>query len=382
MKGSDNEKIALAVIYGGDSTERDISVITAVQAMKALKGVFDLYPLMLENGAFHFVENADEIKSYTDGKTRKKRVYLDKDGVYEIGLLGRKNLFKPDCCLICAHGGYGENGGLQGYLDVIGLPYTSAGVKASAAGMDKALSKVVFSSLGLNVTEYVVVSGAGKEDISAVENKISYPVIVKPVAQGSSVGIAVANDTKELSEALKVALVFDERAICERALTDFTELNCAVMTKDAKALPSELEQPLSWQQFLSFEEKYLASGGKLSGGGRIYPADVDERVREEVRLAAVKAYEGMGAKGIVRIDFLLDNTDGKVYINEANTVPGSLATYLFEADGMDYADVVKYVVDDALLRAEHKKTAQFGSNVLDVYGKSSANACKMHGKIL
>ena len=90
----------------------------------------------------------------------------------------------------------------------------------------------------------------------------------------------------------------------------------------------------------------------------------------------------MGAKGIVRIDFLLDNTDGKVYINEANTVPGSLATYLFEADGMDYADVVKYVVDDALLRAEHKKTAQFGSNVLGVYGKSSANACKMHGKIL
>ena len=114
MKGSDNEKIALAVIYGGDSTERDISVITAVQAMKALKGVFDLYPLMLENGAFHFVENADEIKSYTDGKTRKKRVYLDKDGVCEIGLLGRKNLFKPDCCLICAHGGCGENGGLQG----------------------------------------------------------------------------------------------------------------------------------------------------------------------------------------------------------------------------------------------------------------------------
>ena len=377
-----SKKIPLAVIYGGDSTERDISVITAVQAMKALKGTYDLYPLMIENNAFYFVEKADGIKSYIGGKTRKKRVYLDKDGVFSVGALGRKDLFKPDCCLICAHGGCGENGGLQGYLDVIGLPYTSAGVKASAIGMDKALSKVVFSSLGLNVTRYVVVKCAEKQDISAVEEKIGYPVIVKPVSQGSSVGIAVAKDRGELEEAVAVALKFDERAICERALTDLTELNCAVMTKNGKTVASELEQPLSWQEFLTFEEKYLSSGGKLSGGGRIYPAKVDGRVREEVRAAAVRAYEGIGAKGVVRIDFLLDNTDGTVYINEANTVPGSLATYLFEADGDDYADVVKYAVDDALLRAKTQKTAQFGSNVLDVYGKSSANACKMHGKIL
>lgn len=377
-----SKKTALAVIYGGDSTERDISVITAVQAMKTLKGRYELYPLMIENNAFYFVEKADEITSYIGGKTRKKRIYLDKDGVFSVGTFGRKDLFRPDCCLICTHGGSGENGGLQGYLDVIGMPYTSAGVKASATGMDKALSKVVFSSLGLNVTKYVVVSGAEKADIQKVEENVGYPVIVKPVSQGSSVGIAVASNADELREAISVALKFDVRAICERALVDFTELNCAVMTKDGKVTPSELEQPLSWREFLSFEEKYLSSGGKLSGGGRIYPAEVDENVREEVRAAAVRAYAGMDAKGIVRIDFLLDNTDGTVYINEANTVPGSLATYLFGADGMDYADVVGSAVDDALSRAKIQKNVRFGSNVLDVYGKSSANACKMHGKIL
>ena len=136
MKDNSN-KLCVAVIYGGDSTERDVSVITAVQAMKNLKDVYRIYPLLLEDNGFYTVERADEIKSYIGGVRGKKRVYLDKDGVFEIGLFGRKNLFRPDCCLLCTHGGTGENGALQGYLDVAGLPYTSSGVRASAVGMDK-----------------------------------------------------------------------------------------------------------------------------------------------------------------------------------------------------------------------------------------------------
>ena len=380
MKNKDGKKQTLAVIYGGDSTERDISVITAVQAMKTLKREYDLYPLLLEDNAFYHVDKADEIKSYIGKGSAKKRVFIDKDGVFSVGIGGIKRVCKPDCFLVCTHGGSGENGALQGYLDVIGLPYTSCGVAASATGMDKALSKVVFSSLGLKVLPYTVIqSGDG---LKRVEDEIGYPVMVKPLSQGSSIGVAAANDMKELKEVADVAFSFDERVICERALTDFTELNCAVLTKDGEIIASELEQPLSWEKFLSFEEKYLKSGGKMSGGGRIYPADVPESVRNEVIAAAKKAYVGIGAKGIVRADFLLDNTDGKVYINEVNTVPGSLATYLFEKNGMDYTAVVKCAVDDAILRSKTRKTTKFGSNVLDVYGKSSANACKMHGKIL
>ncbi len=375
-----NKKIALAVIYGGDSTERDISVITAVQAMRVLKGKYDLCPLMLEDGAFYVVKNADDINSYIK-RCGKKRVYLDKDGVFRTGISGRKRIFRPDCCLICTHGGSGENGGLQGYLDVIGIPYTSAGVTASAIGMDKALSKVIFASLGLRVTPYVVVSG-GEDDVARIEKMIGYPVIVKPVAQGSSIGIAVAKDRKALESALATALSFDDRAICERALTDFTELNCAALTRGGETLVSEAEKPVGWEEFLTFEKKYLDGDGKLSGGGRIYPADVPEDVRKELRKATATAYEGIGAKGVVRVDFLLDNKTGELYVNEVNTVPGSLATYLFEENGMDYTDVVGCAVEDAVRRSENKKIVQFGSNVLDVYGKSSANACKMHGKIL
>lgn len=376
------EKYALAVIYGGDSTERDISVITAVQAMKALSREYVVCPLLLEDGAFYIVSGADEIKSYIGKKQKRKRVYLEREGVYIDRLAGRKLLLRPDCCLICTHGGKGENGALQGYLDVIGMPYTSAGVAASAIGMDKALSKTVFSALGLNVTPYVTVADASPESIDRVVRGVGYPVIVKPVSQGSSIGIAVAKDAEELGAAIETALAFDDRAVCEKALTDFTELNCAVLVRDGEVFASELEQPLSWEEFLSFEEKYLAGGGKLSGGGRVYPAKVPPRVRSEVRDAAVTAYKGMGAKGVVRIDFLLDNTDGRIYINEANTVPGSLATYLFADCGMGYADVVACAVDDALTRAKSVKKAKYDSKVLSVYGKSSANACKMHGKIL
>lgn len=382
MAGINDKKLKLAVIYGGDSTERDISVITAIQAMKALKDKYVLCPLMIEDNAFYIVDKSDEVKSYIGNKISKKRVYLDKDGVFAAGFAGRKNLFRPDCCLLCTHGGSGENGGIQGYLDVIGLPYTSAGVEASAVGMDKALSKTLFSSLGLNVTPYFVIDTGGEKVVEKVEKEIGYPVIVKPVSQGSSVGIAVADDREKLKDAIETAFYFDSRVICERALTDFTELNCAVVVKDGKTIPSELERPLTWEQFLTFEQKYLAGGGKMSGGGRVYPADVDEKVRAQVQSAAVKAYEGMGAKGVVRIDFLLDNTTGTVYINEANTIPGSLATYLFEKNGMNYVDVAECMVNDAILRAKTHKNAKFCSNVLDVYGKSSANACKMHGKIL
>ena len=380
MKDNSN-KLCVAVIYGGDSTERDVSVITAVQAMKNLKDVYRIYPLLLEDNGFYTVERADEIKSYIGGVRGKKQVYLDKDGVFEIGLLGRKNLFRPDCCLLCTHGGTGENGALQGYLDVAGLPYTSSGVRASAVGMDKELSKKIFSALGLNVTPYVTVTDDGDDSVEKAERTTGYPIIVKPVAQGSSIGIAVANNREELRQALATALAFDDRAICEKALTDFTELNCAVLVRDGKTVVSEIEQPLTWDKFLSFEQKYL-SDGKMSGGGRIYPAKVSGKVEKEVKAAALAAYEGMGAKGVVRIDFLVDDNDGTVYVNEANTIPGSLATYLFRDNGMGYADVVAAAVNDAILRSKRSKTVKFGSNVLDVYGKSSANACKMHGKIL
>lgn len=381
-KKGEKAKLRLAVIYGGDSTERDISVITAIQAMKNLCGRYEIYPVFLEDGAFYTLSGADSVKTYIGGVRRKKRVYIEKEGIFARGFWGMRKVFSPDCCLLCTHGGSGENGGLQGLLDVAGIPYTSAGVSASAIGMDKALSKTVFSSLGLKVTPYVLVNEEERDAAERAEREIGFPVIVKPVSQGSSIGIAVARDRAQLENALATAFCFDDRVLCERALTDFTELNCAVLVRDGTAIASELERPVGWEEFLTFEKKYLSGGGKMSGGGRVYPADVSEKVREEVRSAALAAYEGTGMKGIVRIDFLLDNKTGDVYINEANTIPGSLATYLFENNGLDFADVVDCAVNDAISRSKRRKNAKFGSNVLDIYGKSSANACKMHGKIL
>lgn len=371
----------IAVIYGGDSCEKDISIITAVQAMKEIAGEYDIFPVMLGKDGFTMLENAADIKTYTQRKTKGKKVYFCGKTLYRKRKLRDKKIADIDCCLLCTHGGNGENGQLQGYLDVCGLPYTSAGVAASAIGMDKALSKVIFSSIGINTLEGITIFENDENAVEKVEKTIGYPAVVKPCRQGSSIGIAVAKDREQLKEALEVAFMFDEKAVVERALTDFIEINCAVLRTQNGIVVSELEQPLSWEEFLTFEEKYMADG-KMSGGGRIYPAKLENGLSDKIKDMAQKAYVALECKGVVRLDFLVDNTDKTPYLNEINTIPGSLATYLFDALGMDYYDVVSDQITYAIQSAKRSKCRDFDSSVLNIYGKSSANACKMHSKIL
>lgn len=370
----------VALIFGGRSLESDISVITAMQTLAVLKETeYDVEPFYLYDGDF-YTKGVDDISAFTPFEKEKHLRTVMVNGTFCSVKKNRlKREFRPDVALICCHGGEGENGVLQGLLDFNGVSYCSSGVLGSAVCMDKGAAKSVFEQMLLNVIQHVTVFAedlARDTDGTAAhcEKALKYPMIVKPASQGSSIGIRAAHDRAELIEAMRVAAEFDGKLLVEEKLTDFAEVNCAAYLKGGRVVVSETERPLAAGELLTFEDKYM-SGGKMSGGGRVMPADVGEELNAVVRSVTERVYRAMELRGIVRADFLVDRTRGKVYINEINTIPGSMAFYLFEPLGIDFAELLADQIEEALARrrAGSRRTV-FRSAVLTHYGKGAKSS--------
>ena len=353
-----------------------------MQALVVLRETdFDVTPVYIAADGGFYADGVDEISAFTPfDASRHKRLVLA-DGVFSKLRKGKlKRVFRPDAALVCCHGGEGENGVLQGVLEFNGVPYTSAGVLGSALMMDKAAAKCAFEQMLLNVLPYVVV---GSQEVEAdadgaaerCEEALGLPVIVKPASQGSSIGISAAHDRGELSSALALAAKFGEKLVVEQLLEDFAEVNCAAYGRGEEVVVSETERPLSSGELLTFDDKYL-SGGK-AGSGRVTPADVGEEMNALIGSLTERIYRALGLRGVVRMDFLADRARGKVYINEVNTVPGSMAFYLFEAAGVSFSDILTDIIEDAIARGRAaKRTAPFPSRVLEFYGKGGAKTAK------
>jgi D-alanine-D-alanine ligase len=258
--------------------------------------------------------------------------------------------YRVDCALICLHGAYGEDGATQGLMEMLGIPYTCSCVAASAECMDKDITKKILRADGVSCLDWRVIT---KDDFVsspsialAVAVTMGYPVIVKPARCGSSVGISIARDEKQLTHALGCALEYDEKVIIEHALEDFTELNCAVLKRGEKYVVSEVEMPLRQGDFLDYFDKYGASGGK-----RLLPAPIDKGKRDEIRSLAVRAFKSLSMSGVARIDFLVDK-DGKTYVNEVNSIPGSLSFYLFP--DIPASEICSAIIEDALFEFSRK----------------------------
>lgn len=370
----------VALIFGGRSLESDISVITAMQTLAVLKETeYDVEPFYLYDGDF-YTKGVDDISAFTPFEKEKHLRTVMVNGTFCSVKKNRlKREFRPDVALICCHGGEGENGVLQGLLDFNGVGYCSSGVLGSAVCMDKGAAKSVFEQMLLNVIQHITVFSedlARDTDGTAArcEKSLKYPMIVKPASQGSSIGIRAAHDRAELIEAMQVAAEFDGKLLVEEKLTDFAEVNCAAYSKGGRVVVSETERPLAAGELLTFEDKYM-SGGKMSGGGRVMPADVGEELNAVVRSVTERVYRAMELRGIVRADFLVDRTRGKVYINEINTIPGSMAFYLFEPLGIDFAELLTDQIEEALARrrAGSRRTV-FRSAVLTHYGKGAKSS--------
>ncbi len=351
----------IAVIFGGRSCEHNISVITGIQAMREMSVKHEIVPVYIDNaGVFWTGEELKQIKSYKSGaKPKKKRVMFMPSDNRLFWAKNAKPFKKIDAALLCNHGLNGEDGTLQGYLELAGIPYSGSGTRASADGMDKITMKKLFAFHGLPVLPYKYVTYEQYKNslysfVEEIKAELDFPLIVKPANLGSSIGIGIAHGFEELFSCIETAFMWDNSILIENALTDFIELNCAVLGSGTDLTASEIEQPVGWKDFLTFDDKYTR---KYKGTGRLFPAPISAELKEQIQDYAKEAFSSLGCAGVARVDFLLK--DDKVYINEINTIPGALSNYLFP---FKFSDLIDRLIDIALNEKAKKGRLKYSFN--------------------
>lgn len=395
-------KTNIAVFFGCRSVEHEVSIISAVQAMRAInREKYDVTPVYVaKNGEMYTGDNLFEIENYRDLDTlikEAKRVTFikEKDAVL-MHYLDQKRFKKvPDKAVDLGfpvvHGTNCEDGTMAGYFEFLGLPYISCDIISAAVGMDKAVFKDVLKSAGLPVLDCIKFRAReytlDKQTITnQIKEKIGFPLIVKPVNLGSSVGITKVNSEQELDEAIRLGISFSDIILVEKAITSLREINCSVLGDSDECEASVCEEPFMNDEILSYEDKYM--GGKNSGAskgmaslGRKIPADIPEEKSNEIRELSCRIFKAIGASGVVRIDFLLDTDTGRVYANEINTIPGSLAFYLWEATGLKYTDMIDRLVEIAFRRQRGRDNLTFtiDTNILSgvSFGTKGAKGAKL-----
>lgn len=383
--------LIVAVCFGGPSVEHDVSVISAHQLMSALEAHHRPVPIYLaRDGRFWTGEALREIGAFgPDGPSGAEpcELRLGRPGTpftvpATSRLRGDREL--PIDVVICAiHGTGGEDGALLGALEHSGLPYVGGGVRPAAVAMDKALAKLVFADAGLTVNPHQLVDREAflRNPIAVVTRAAKangMPCFAKPLSLGSSIGVAHCVDESTLREALDLCFELDRRALVEPALDQAIEINVAVLGRpDGEPRISVLEQPVKRNSALSFEDKYLGGGKQYSarskGGGskitnedhggmaaqdRMIPAPLSHALTTTIREAAATAHRALGFAGVVRYDFLVEDPTGKaprVVLNEANTVPGSFAFYLFEPAGLPFPELAHALIEIAFAEAAESR---------------------------
>lgn len=334
----------IGLTFGGDSCEHDISVITAFSVINSINDIFNIVPIYIKNGKFYISKKTVKFNKIVNFLKKKfKEVGFSAGSLYCLGMKDKR--IKLDCVLICNHGGGGENGALCGVFEMAGIPYTSAGIFQSALFMDKIFTKFFLEKKKFPFVPYRVCKF---EDLNSAE-ELGYPLIVKPARQGSSVGIGLAKTMAELVECFKFAAEFDDKILIEKALVNFTELNCAAYLSNGKIIVSDVERVGIPGEYYDFKAKYMSNEAT-----REIPAQIDNKLTEKIKRMTTEIYKIAELKGVVRIDYLLSE-NGKLYVNEINTVPGSLAFYMFKRQGTDMKKLVKDIVEEAIKFFEKKE---------------------------
>lgn len=383
-------KMQLGVIFGSRTCEHEVAIISAVQLMRNVnREKYDVIPIYISQKGEWFTGDAlMDIKTYTPFDPFMKGilpVHLDLTAGsgallhYEPakGLLGggkEKVVARLDCVIPVMHGLHGEDGSLQGLLELADIPYSSTGVTGSAVGMDKITMKRFFRGMGYPVLPDCAMTRAQWEQdqaacVKRVEEALPYPVFVKPACLGSSIGVSRADDRAALMDALNLGFSYDRRVLIEQGLDKPIEVNCSVLGYDGKRRASVLEMPNSGAGFLDFSEKYLAgsTGSKgMASLKRIVPAPIGEELTHALQALSLDIFDAMDCKGVVRIDYMLDRHSDHYYITEINTIPGSLAYYLWAETGLPYSQLIDEMVDCALRAFAEKKrnSFAFSSNIL------------------
>ena len=363
-------KKQIGVIFGSRSCEREVSIISAIQLMRfADREKYDIIPIYIdEQGAWFTGEALKELTAFKpfrpDAKGIRKvfpdlssgsgaLLYLSRGN----GLLAKDKIeiaARIDVYIVVMHGMNGEDGTLQGLLELANIPYTSTGVSGSAIGMDKIAMKLFFRGANLPVlpgewyTRRAFAADAEKVIMDSAK-KLGFPVFVKPANLGSSIGVSRADNEEELKNALELAFEYDRRVLVEKGLDKPIELNCSVLGYDDEIVASPIEMPLNHDEFLDFRDKYLQHGGSkgMASLSRVLPAPIEDDLKEKIQEMSRTIFRLMDCKGVVRIDYMYDRISEELYITEINTIPGSLAFYLWEKDGIPYRELIDRMISCA-----------------------------------
>ena len=388
-------KIKVGVIFGGESVEHEVSIISAIQAMNKMdEEKYEIIPIYItKDREWYTGDMLKDIDVYQDFNLIKKYsdnvVLYYKDGSYILqkkkGLL-KSNVKEIDIAFPIVHGTNVEDGALQGYLKTIGIPFVGPDVYAAVAGQDKVIMKDIWKEAGLPMTNYVwFYDTEYKENLEEIKKKIKklkFPVIVKPATTGSSIGITICENDEKLIEGIDDAIQYDSKIIVEEVVENLKEVNIAIIGNYESQKVSEIEEVLSKNKFLTYSDKYIGSGkGKLKGiksnslktsskgmatANRKLPAELENNTKEEIEDIATKAFKAIGTSGNARIDFLIDQKTNKVYINEINSIPGSLAFYLWDAKHINFTQVLDDMINIGIkdYKKRMSKTHSFESNIL------------------
>lgn len=405
-------KIKVGIFFGGKSVEHEIAVITMSQAISALDPEkYEIVPIYIsKEGVMYTSDDLLDLYQYRDMEVLLKRSYKvsvvnDGKGVKVVRCpapwIGRRVLNTIDVAFPIMHGTNGEDGTIAGFLNMLGIPYVGPDILASSIGMDKILMKKVLKESGLPVVDFVSFYSMEyikdeEKFLDEIDEKLGYPVIVKPANLGSSVGIKKANDRVSLEEAIEFAMEFSDRIIVEKAVQNLKEINCSVIGNITESEASVCEEPFFSDEILSYADKYMggngsknksgmkgmagakAAQGKLGGNkgmamaasSKKLPADISDEKRDEIQKLAKDTFKVLGCSGVARIDFLMDKETEKVYVNEINTIPGALSYYLWEATGKTFEEEMDQVIDIALKRhrEREKLTFSYDQNILAMQG--------------
>jgi len=381
-------KIKVGVIFGGETVEHEVSIITAVQAMNSMdEEKYDIIPIYIaKDRTWYTGKMLADIDVYRDFDTLKRyatEVTLckidDKFYLQKTKGLFRKIITDLDIVFPIVHGNNAEDGTLAGYLDTIGIPYVGSHVIGSALGQDKVIMKQVMASEKIPVVPYTWFYDTEylehKDKILNSIKKLTYPVIVKPATLGSSIGITLVKDEKDIEKSINEAIKYDTKIIVEKVVENLVEVNCSVMGNYEIQETSVIEEVMGTDEFLTYRDKYIgnAKGSKTKGmasTNRIIPARISDAMTEEVKDLAKKVFSALNLSGVCRIDFLIDKKNEKVYVNEPNTIPGSLSFYLWQPTGKEYKTLLDDVITIAIkdYKKKSKKICSFDNNLLQNFG--------------
>lgn len=370
----------LIVLFGGVSVEHDISIISGLQAINNIdKNFYNVIPVYLAKNYKWYISKSDELTNL------QFFVEPDFNRLKEVCLVSGSNYlhikqfckFKPkikvDFALPVLHGVNGEDGKIASLLSLCNIPYGVSGLTASSVAIDKSVFKTYLNGLSvknvLGETVFDYEYSINPNLVISRLEKLGYPLIVKPSTLGSSIGVKVCNNLIELTNAISLGFELCGSILVEKFLTDITEINVAVLFDGGKLIVSELERPSKNGNILSFENKYINKTGTMEGVAREIPAALDDEIKNEIIKTAKLVYKNLNLKGVVRFDFILSNNE--IYLNEVNSIPGSLAFYLFKPLGISYENLLNLIIKNGYenFKTESNKTHFFNSSVLSKGGE-------------